>query len=315
MSLRKLPTGTAASIAASQANGRKSHGRFTKEQIRQAEEIVAKLPVRLLGLAEARVLNQEPGAAERLYRELTAPYGPNLPPLLARNFQDLARLYLELEAWERIRDAQLEQRWMQNHLVRRRLFLEIERDLQATARQVLAEGLESLPDSPAKFRRQADLLELLRFRLEKRDFKVEDVLHYLYGKGLNTKHDRAHAICASCRTLIEAKPGEQPLGDSAFQELLDIVEAEEQEAITAYGLALDEKTMTRAACQARLGPTHEDLWMDRRGERLRQAIDRKQWVIIGLLQAFGLAREARLAPDSGNQPAADDGQQEIASSE
>src|SRR5271169_3285753 len=114
MSVRNLPIGTAASIAASQANGRKSRGRHTKEQ-RLAKEMAAKLPVRLLGLAEARVLNQEPGAAERLYRELTAPY-PYLPPLLARNLQDLARLYPELEAWERIRDAQLEQRWAENKL-------------------------------------------------------------------------------------------------------------------------------------------------------------------------------------------------------
>ena len=78
-------------------------------------------PVRLLGLAEARTLNQEPLAAEELYQELIKPFEP-VPALVARHFQDLARLYLELEAWERIRDAQLEDRWQHGLLARRRMF-------------------------------------------------------------------------------------------------------------------------------------------------------------------------------------------------
>jgi hypothetical protein len=307
MSLRKPPERTSALIAANQANGRKSRGRFTEEQIRRAEELAAKYPVRLLGLAEARVLNQEPGAAERLYRELIAPY-PHLPPLLERSFQDLARLYLELEAWERIRDAQLEQRWAQNKLTQLRLAAEMERDLQGNVQQYLAGGLQGLPDSPAKLRMQFECLEGLLLKLNRRDFTLlKTELTYLYGKDLSATSDRAETICLFCRRLMEPTPGEEPLGEEEFQRLLDLVNAEELQIAGDYGLARDEKTMTRTACLAHLGPTHESLWMDRQGERLRQAIDRKQWVIIGLLQAFGLAREVALAPNSGSQPTAKDG--------
>jgi len=255
-------------------------------------------PVRLLGLAEARVLNQDVGAAENLYQELIAPY-PNAPAILKLHFQDLARTHLELKAWERIRDAQLEERWVQNHLERRRLLLEIERDLQGTTSQFLEQGLYNLPDSPAKFHKLANCLELLQTHLSERDFKMEPVLHYLYGKDLNATHDRAHTICIRCRKLLSAKPGEQLLAEAEFEDLLDLIAREEQDALTAYGLAPDQKTMTRAACQARLGPTREDLWMDRRGKLLRRAIDRKQWVITGLLQTLGLAGQ-QAATEAGN---------------
>lgn len=286
MSLRKSPRRTPASVEARQLNSLKSTGPRT-ESGKDRAKFNSRYPVRLLGLAEARVLNQDVGAAERLFHDLIAPY-PNAPPVLVMHFEDLARRHLELEAWERIRDAQLEQRWVQNHLMRRRLFLEMERDLEGTTKQFLEEGIYTLPDSPAKFRKLANCLELLQAHLRGADFQMEPVLHYLYGKDLDATHDRAHTICIRCRKLIEAKPGEQPLGGPEFEELLDLVAAEEKDALTAYGLALDEKTMTRAACQARLGPTREDVWMDRRGEQLRIAIDRKQRVITELLKALGL---------------------------
>jgi hypothetical protein len=294
MSLRKPPERTAAAVAARQANGRKSRGRFTNEQIRRSEEMVAKLPVRLLGLAEARVLNQEPGAAERLYRELIAPY-PYLPPLLERSFQDLARLYLELEAWERIRDAQLEQRWAQNNLAQRRLIADALGDLRGTAKQFLEEGLQNLPDSPAKFRKQAECLELLAWKLNRREFDFDANLNYLYGKDLDPTNDRAHTICVRCRKLMDAKPGEEPLSEAAFQVLLDLVETEKQEVLLAYALTLGEKTMTRTDCQALLGPSHKDLWMDRRGDQLRRAIDRKLLLITRLLKMYGLTWQANPA--------------------
>jgi hypothetical protein len=96
----------------------------------------------------------------------------------------------------------------------------------------------------------------------------------------------------------ERQAGREPLSDEQFEGLLDLVVAEEQDVITAYRLELDQKTMTRAACLGRLGPTRDDLWMDRRGVQLRQAIDRKQWVIIGLLQTLGLTR--RSAPEAAD---------------
>lgn len=64
------------------------------------------------------------------------------------HFQDLAPRHLELEAWERIRDAQLEHRWQQNDVERRRRYQEMERDLAATAAQLLEHGLCHLDDSP-----------------------------------------------------------------------------------------------------------------------------------------------------------------------
>jgi len=289
-SLRKSPKRTEAAIAARRANGRKSLGPIPKEILRQVEEKAARYPVRLLGLVEMRVLNQDLGAAERLYRELIAPY-PNLPPLLDRNFQDLARYYLELEAWERIRDAGLEHRWERNKIAQMRLTAEVQRDLQGNVKQYLEGGYQSLPDSPAKFRKQFECLDSLILKLNRRDFNLKTELTYLYGKDFAPATDRAETICFLCRQLMDPTPGEEPLSEDQYQHLLDLVHEEQADVAGYYGLARDEKMMTRTECLALLGPTHEDLWMDRRGEQLRRAIDRKQWVIIGLLQAYGLMQK------------------------
>jgi hypothetical protein len=249
-------------------------------------------PVRLMGLAESRTLNQEPLAAEELYQELIEPFEP-VPALVARHFQDLARLYLELEAWERIRDAQLEDRWQHGLLERRRLFYAMDRDLKGGLKEVLERGLASLEDSGGKFKKQAVYLGALQEHLKRREFDaLAPILQTLYGKDLNPGYDRAQTICIRCERLMNPGRGE-PVSEAEFQNLQELVEAEEQEAMTAYGLHLDEKTMTRQACLSQLGPTRQDYWMDRRGEHLRQAIDRKQWLILGLLQALGLANSCR----------------------
>src|SRR6516164_8193806 len=133
-------------IAANRANARKSTGPRTQEGKRRVSLNGQKRrAIRLLGLAEARTLRQEPGAAEKLYRELIAPYEP-APALLASHFEDLARLRLELEAWERIRDAQLEARWQQSDIERRRAYYEMERDLPGKADEILEHGVYSLQD-------------------------------------------------------------------------------------------------------------------------------------------------------------------------
>jgi hypothetical protein len=64
------------------------------------------------------------------------------------------------------------------------------------------------------------------------------------------------------------------------------VEQEQGDALTAYRLHLDEKTITRSRRLALLGSVREDRWMNQQGERPRQAIDRKEWVITGLLQTL-----------------------------
>ena len=155
-----------------------------------------------MGLSDTRILNQEPGAALRIYRELITPYEP-VPPILALHFQDLARLYLELQAWERIRDARLEHRWQQVDLQRRRLFYEMERDMLSPAKEVFASGLQYLPDSPAKFKEQAEALEILTFKLRQNEYNLENVLHKLYGERLEAVSSQAQVIVVRCKAMDE----------------------------------------------------------------------------------------------------------------
>jgi hypothetical protein len=269
-------------IASNRANAQKSTGPRTGEGKQRARlNGIKRRSVRLLGLAEARTLRHEPGAAERLYRELIAPY----EPALALHFEDLARLRLELEAWERIRDAQMEARWQQTDIERRQWYYEMERALAGKAGEVLERGLDGLEDSAAKFKKQTECLDLLKSRLVERKFDLGPVLRLLYGEKLDPGSDRAQTICIRCGRLMSPK-GQDALTGDEFQELLELVDDELRGALTAYGIQLDQKTMTRAGRLARLRSERDDRWMNLQGERLRQAIDRKQWVITGLLQTL-----------------------------
>jgi len=272
-------------IAANRANARKSTGPRTQEGKRRVSLNGQKRrAIRLLGLAEARTLRQEPGAAEKLYRELIAPYEP-APALLASHFEDYARLRLELEAWERIRDAYLEARWQQSDIERRRAFYEMQRALPGKSSEVIESGLYGLQDSPAKFKKTAECLELLKIHLEDRNFDVEPILRLLYGKALDPGSDRAQTICLRCKRLMAQK--DQPaLSADAFEELKELVDEEQRDALTAYGLHLDQKTITRSGRLALLRSGREDRWMNLQGERLRQAIDRKQRIITALLRTL-----------------------------
>ena len=138
--------------AASQANGRKSRGPVTLEGKQRSSQNARKPLDRLLGLTEARTLHHEPGAALKLYRELIAPYEP-APALLARHFQDLARLYLELEACESIRDALLDHRAQQNTIEVPSRYHEMDAELDVAPKEVFERGLQDLPDSPAKLKK------------------------------------------------------------------------------------------------------------------------------------------------------------------
>jgi len=273
-------------LAANRANAQKSTGPRTEAGKLRASQN-ARRSVRLLGLAEARTLNQDPGAAARLYQDLIAPYLKPLHPLLAMHLHDLARTHLELEAAERIRDAVLEHRWQQADLEKRRLYHAMEGELWATAQEILQEGLVSHPDSPAKFKMQADRLRALKNQIEKRDFNIEALLHSLYGRQLNPKSARAQTICIRCSRLMKG----ESLSQYEFEDLLWMIEEEEAWARRAHVLELDDRTMSRAACMAKLGPLcREDNWLIRQCEGLRQAIDRKQGVITRLLQSPGLAQ-------------------------
>ena len=286
-------------IAANQANAQKSTGPRTEEGKRRSSlNGLKRRSTRLLGLAEARTLRQEPGAAEKLYRELIAPYEP-APALLRAHMEDFARLRLELEAWERIRDARLEARWEQSDVDRRRAFYEMQRDLPGKAEEVLERGVFALKDSPAKFRKAAECLDLLNIHLAERDFDVEPILRLLYGKKIEPASDRAQTICIRCQKLASTKG--LALNAQEFEDLKDLVDQELRDALDAYGLHLDEKTITRTGRLSRLGPTREDQWMNLQGERLRRAIDRKQWVITGLLQILYRSRkeESENSPASG----------------
>ena len=242
---------------------------------------------------ESRVFGQEPGAAEELYRELIRPYerpGEPVPPMLAIHFHDLARLHLEVEAWERIRDAQIEERWRQADIELRRRLHKLQQDLPKTAQEVFDKGLAGLDESPARVQQQVQCLWMLREHLERRDFDMEPILHKLYGNALSPGSDRAEIICARCDRLMHPEDRE-PLTDEQYEGLIGLVALEQRDATSAYGLYLDDASMPPRARLASLAPTEDHRAMSLEGERLRHAIDRKQWVIIGLLQALGLYRQ------------------------
>jgi len=296
---------SAARAAASRANARKSTGpRTAVGKRRSSRNALQWRSPRLLGEVESRRLGQEPGAAQKLYRELIAPYerpGEPAPPLLAMHFQDLARLWLELEAWERIRDARIEERWRQADIKLRRRLHNLQQDLHSTPEEVFEKGLAALPESPARARQQVQCLWMLRHHLESRDFDVAPFLEKLYGQKLNPLSDRAQTICIRCNKLMHPEEHET-LSDQQFQDLIGLVALEQQEAATAYGLYLDDTSLPDSARVASLSPTKRDGSMALEGTRLRQAIDRKQWVITGLLQTLGLHHRRDSDPGAASEP-------------
>jgi len=88
----------------------------------------------------------------------------------------------------------------------------------------------------------------------------------------------------------------EPLTEDQFKMLTGLVEAEEQDAMDAWEIALNEKTMTEAAGRARLAPNRTDHWMNQQSERLRQAIDRKTRLAAMLIKTLGLTSAPRQAP-------------------
>jgi hypothetical protein len=270
--------------AANRANAQKSTGPRTERGLEQVVKNLSEPGPRLLGLAEARILKLEPGAAEQLYRKLIAPYDP-APPLLVLHFQDLARLQLELQALERIRDAQLEDRAQQTAIKVRRLYREMDRELGVPPKDVFEKGLYSIADSPAKFRMQCDALAVLKTQLQRRDFEaMGPALRQLYSNALNPGYERAQLICIDCQQLMN--PDGEPFSDEDLKLLLRLVDREIEDAMDGYALELDERTKTLEARLAELAPTRQDVWFSLEIDRLRRAVDRKQWVITGLLQTL-----------------------------
>jgi hypothetical protein len=90
-----------------------------------------------------------------------------------------------------------------------------------------------------------------------------------------------------------------------MHDLLFLIEQEEQYLEEGYELELDKRTVTGSASVSRLAPRRKDQWLFLQGERLRRAIDRKQWVITGLLQTPMMVRRygAKAAEEEGqNRP-------------
>jgi len=279
-------------IAANRANAEKSTGPRTPEGKERSRINAFKYcSIRLLGAAEFKTVRMIPGEAEKLYQQLMTPYEP-VPPMLALHFQDLARLHLELEAWERIRDAYLEHRGQQNELEMARRLQEIARDLPRISRET--QGLYRVEDSVAKFEAIINSLMLLDSQLHKRKINgdTDNVVKSLYGWDLNSDHDRGQEICYRWQALLSRKS--RPTR-KAIQHLRDLVAIELQDARFAHTLRRNEKDMTPCACMAGLeANTIEEQRMFRHGQALRQAVDRKQGVINRLLRVLGLA-----APESG----------------
>jgi hypothetical protein len=275
---------------ANRANAQNSTGPRTEVGLgRVARNLPVPLPpARLLGLAEARTLKLEPGAAEQLYRELIAPFQP-VSPLLAMHFHDLARLQLELRALERIRDALLEHRAQQNSLKVRRLYLEMDRELDVPPKDVFEKGLCNIEDSLAKLRMQVDALTVLKTQLQRRDFQaIGPALRQLYSDHLKPRHERGELICIDCRRLMD--PQGEPFSDQDLKLLLRLVDREIEDAMETYRLALDEKTKTFEARVAELAPTREEHWLNVQIDRLRRAVDRNKRLLPKLLEAVNRAQ-------------------------
>ncbi len=310
MSLRRSPTRTAKSPAAN------AEDTGSSLDIRQE---AAKHPVtgqmkrdykRLMGFSEALTLDLEPGAAIHLYHELIAPY-KQVPPLLAMHFRDLARLQLELQAWEGIRDAEMQHRAEQTAIKERRQCRDRDREVGATAKDVYQTGLYRLPDSPGKLRHQYACLAALKGALQEGVFDdIKGVLTRLYGEDLWPDHERGQLICIECQRLMDPENLKQiaarlhvdaeqlpaPLTEDGMQALIKRVEEEKNDVMSAWELALIERTLTDSAKRARLAPTREDHWMNRQGDRLRMAIDRKMRFTVTLLNALGLADPSQPTP-------------------
>ena len=286
--------------SASRLNGGKSRGPVTEEGKRRASQnLLQYRATRLQGVAEARALQQDPGAAERLYREMIEPFQP-APALVARLFQDLAREYLEMEAWEGVRDAMLEHRHQQATIMARRRQREACRDLAVTNRRLWHEGVHRVPDSPAKLEKQGQLLTILKDELMRGEFShIDTPLRFLYGKEMEPESERAQRICMECRLLLNAR-SDEPFDEKRIAKLVKLVEQEIQDSLEGWALELDERTPTRASSLATLATTREDYWMAQHGEQLRKAIDRKLKVLTGLLETLGLPGENE--PKNGSNP-------------
>jgi len=285
---------TTTRVAANRLNALKSTGPRTAAGKRRSRmNALRNYSGRLTGAAQTVSLRLEPGGAERLYEQLVRPYQrPDrpVPAMLAMHFHDLARLRLELETWERIRDAEMEEQWRQGKIERRRRLHELTKDLAITDEQAVAKGVQGLPESAARAKKMAQYLAMIQACLAEQNFDVGPILTALYGKEHNPDSDEGMIICMQCDRLSKSKQG-NGLTEDEFKQLLRLVAAEARDALAAYTLYLDEATMPEAACVARLKLTREDRAMSLHGERLRQAIDRKQRVIISLLRALGLNRK------------------------
>ena len=303
MPLRRTPQPTPAARSARRANALQSTGPRTSGGKQRSLANLKRHFGRLVGVPEALALDQEPGAAVHLYHELIAPYEP-APALLAMHFRDLARLQLELQAWEGIRDAGMKFRAEQTLLEQRRRELESDRELRATFSEILNTGLCRMTDSCGKFNAQCDALATIRELVRLGNFAdLKMPLARLYGLKLEPDTDCGMMICACARRLMppeqdsdgeqdeEPEAGNEESRQEALKDLMELVQAEERKVMAAWELALYERRMTSAASQARLAPTREDHWMNRQGDRLRQAIDRKLRFTPILLKMLGLGND------------------------
>ncbi|HEV2425143.1 MAG TPA: hypothetical protein VGZ29_09990 [Terriglobia bacterium] len=283
---------SAAKMAANRANALKSTGPRTGQGKRRSRMNGLKsYSGRLYGAVQSRTLRLDLGGAERIYQELVRPYerpGRPVPPMLAMHLHDLARLRLELESWERIRDAELQERWRQGQIERRQRLHDLMRDLPGTNQEMVEKGLRGLPESPPRAKKLVECLTMLGNALDRHEFDIGPELRTIYGRDMVPASDRALIICIQGRRLMSEK--RKPLSDYEFEQLRRLVTLELQDAVAAYGLYVDHATLPEAACVARLRQTADDRAMTLQGERLRQAIDRKQRVIISLLRVLGLNR-------------------------
>lgn len=282
MSLRQSSTLTPAKQQANRANAQRSTGPRTVEGLNRASRNSLKDGHYAdLSRETMLALGEDPEEFESLRAELRAAFEVE-DAIAEAMVADLAKLYWRQRRWERASEGLL-------RAERREWEMEQEneeksRSYQSStiAREQFAQfGLRWSPDSPAKCRRLAELLETIRERVAQRDFTedLSSLLDMIYGQ---RPLWRGQMLWFLWRALHGAQYAGKKLPDTMAQ----LLEKELDEEIGTLREAAERARAARAELapadrDARLMPFHpHGAWLAEQGHKLDRAIDRKIRLLI-----------------------------------